>query len=704
MAQTVHRTLSLVKSHAEEVRLLARARLRLSGLDDGDFQTLRFEALTAPEVLSLEVTFQDVPAMKIPYYSAAGSPLSAHPGWPQFYRLRYLETKNDFSKVTKAKPLRYTQPPRSGVCAYFPLNYHWYDLIDDPERPVLITEGELKAAKGCKEGFATIGLGGVYNFRSASLGVALTQELKQFPWAHRPVYIVYDSDITRNPGVCGALNALADTLYLEGAMCHMVKLPDLIDDGKTGLDDFLVAKSRADLGLLLNEAEPVTLAARLWQMNQEVVCTRRSHLFIDLRNEAGTKMNVTNFRDVAFANVHTPERVVRKDGSVSIQSVPAAPAWLKWPMRAEVEDVTYAPGRERFIEDKGVWWYNTWDGWGCIPKPGDPGPFLTLLQHVFAGAEMEALVWFLQWCAYPLQFPGSKLFTSVVIHGIKHGTGKSLIGYTLAKIYGRNFREISQTDLHSSFTEWAECKQFIMGDDVTGSDKRQDADLLKRLITQREMLINRKYIPSYTIPDCINYLFTSNHPDAFFLEDDDRRFFIHEVVTEPMDEGWYVDYDLWLNTGGAERVFTYLLSVNCDDFNPSGRAMYTQAKARMIASVKSDLGDWVSRLKLDPEGTLRLGAVRVRGDLFTNDELRMLYDPGDRTRVSANGMGRELGRAGFLQVHGGRPITSPNGLNRYYIVRNQAKWSKATLQQVTAYLAALHAKPRFERGVDEVRS
>src|SRR5690606_17830809 len=153
--------------------------------------------------------------------------------------------------------------------------------------------------------------------------------------------------------------------------------------------------------------------------------------------------------------------------------------------------------------------------------------------------------------------PGVKMFSSAVVYGIKHGTGKSLIGYTLGRIYGKNFTEIKQKDLHSQFNEWAEARQFVMGDDITGSDKRHDADILKTLITQQELRINPKYVSSYVVPDCINYFFTSNQPDAFFLEDDDRRFFVHEVKVGPLPEEFYMDYELWLHTGGAAAVFHY---------------------------------------------------------------------------------------------------------------------------------------------------
>ena len=52
-------------------------------------------------------------------------------------------------------------------------------LAKDPTESILITEGELKAAKGTAEDFPTIGLGGVYNFRASNHGLFFLPELEQ---------------------------------------------------------------------------------------------------------------------------------------------------------------------------------------------------------------------------------------------------------------------------------------------------------------------------------------------------------------------------------------------------------------------------------------------------------------------------------------------------------------------------------------------
>jgi len=684
-----------------ETMELGLAKLASSGLTTEDAQHLGMHFLDPIETQSLHKNFKPVPSLKIPYFDPFDpqKPLTGWPKWPQFYRLRYLKTPSDFASLANKKPPRYVQEPDSGVCSYFPHlpNINWKEILNDTWQPLIITEGEFKAAKACKEGFPTIGLGGVYNFKSAKLGISFLQELERVNWIKRYVYIAYDSDFRSNPMVCSALNELAEELRQRGAIPNLVPLPDVVENAKTGLDDFLIARPADELGSLMRDGSyPLTLAQSLWRLNDQVTYVYNPGLVI--MHETGQKISPSQFKDHAFSTADYVEQVVKDNGNISLRPASAAQAWLKWPMRREVGKLTYAPGRDQVIPAGSVMtsMYNTWPGWGVEPKKGDVAPFLRLIDHLFTGADPEAKKWFINWCAYPLQFPGTKMFSSAAIHGIKHGTGKSLIGYSLGRIYGRNFTEIKQTDLHAGFNEWAENRQFVLGDDVTGSDRRADADMLKKLITQRELRLNPKYVPSYVVPDCINYLWTSNQPDAFFLEDDDRRFFIHEVMVGPLSEEFYVDYDIWLDTGGSAAIFHYLLNIDTSDFNPAAPAMRTAAKDRMTADVRSDLGSWVRMLIQNPDAVLRIGDIPMKGDLFTNRQLLKIYDPEQRTRTTANGLGRELRRAGVPQVLDGKPIKTEDGQDRFYVLRNREKWVRATFDQVRTYLAE-DAKPKRKK-------
>ena len=88
----------------------------------------------------------------------------------------------------------------------------------------------------------------------------------------------------------------------------------------------------------------------------------------------------------------------------------------------------------------------------------------------------------------------------------------------------------------------------------------------------------------------------------------------------------------------------------------------------------------------DPESVLKVGKVAVKGDLFTNRRLLTLYDPSGAGKVTANGLGRELRRAGVPQVLEGGIVTTPDGPDRFYILRNVEKWLKTSRAQVQKYL------------------
>lgn len=672
---------------------LGLAKLESSGLTEEDAKELGIEFLSREETAALVKTNGPLCALKINYFNPVdGSPLEDWPKAPPYWRLRYLEQGHEFTDQADKKPLRYVQPFDTAPVAYYPRNQDWSELLTEPA-PLIITEGELKAAKACKEGFPTIGLGGVDSFAAKRMGIVWLKSLDFPNWVGRHVYICFDSDMRSNPNVLGALERLAEELERRGAHPYVVILPELEGPGtKIGLDDFLVHEHGGpdEFAALLSEAEPLGLSRALFHLNERYVYVADPGLIVNDKTNA--KHSPGAFKEHVEAPAVFIAREFDQQGNLRTKTTSAAAAWIKWPLRRAVDKLTYAPGKDKFLNN-GVTMYNMWQGWGVEPREGDCSLFLDLVDHLFTGAEPGAKEWFLKWCAYPLQYPGVKLFSDVLIYGRKHGTGKSLIGYTLGRIYGKNFTEIRQKNLHENHNEWAENKQFVMGDDITGSNRREDNDLLKNLVTQREIRLNPKYIPSYTVPDVINYFFTANNPDTFFMDDDDRRHFIHEVKVGPLPEEFYVEYDLWLDSGGASALFHYLLQLDTSDFNPAARAFETQAKKRMISDTQSDLGAWVRRLIEDPDSVLRVGNVKLKKDLYSNRELLELYDPERRTGTTANGLGRELRRAGIDMVNEGKTVRLPDGSERLYAVRNAERWIHASIDEVVQHVVGA-TKPK----------
>jgi putative DNA primase/helicase len=247
------------------------ADLRHSGLSDATITACGFRSLEAP------ASVQDVlrwkryrgelgPCLCIPFADAEGKPT----GYSRLKPDRPRKSKED------GKPVKYESPKGSTNRAYFPPGT--LPALKDPSAPLLITEGEKKAAKADQEGFPCIGLAGVYAWQRKRLrdkdGKAtgerqLIDSLASLSWQGRPAFLCFDSDAATNSNVRMAEWHFAEALARQGATVKIVRLPasESAPDGtpaKVGLDDYLVAHGpgpfRELLTAAVNPTPPVAVA------------------------------------------------------------------------------------------------------------------------------------------------------------------------------------------------------------------------------------------------------------------------------------------------------------------------------------------------------------------------------------------------------------------------------------------------------------
>jgi hypothetical protein len=187
----------------------------------------------------------------IPYFDAGGADTG------------YVRLKPDGPRLAGAdrKPVKYEAPKGECPRAYFPPGGATAQALGDREEAVIVTEGEKKAAKADEEGFACIGISGVWSW--CKKGRQLLDDLAALAWEGRRVYAVFDSDAAENENVRLAARELAAALGARGAVVKVVFLPAAPDGGKVGLDDYLVAGGADALRDLLArpQAEAVAAAA-----------------------------------------------------------------------------------------------------------------------------------------------------------------------------------------------------------------------------------------------------------------------------------------------------------------------------------------------------------------------------------------------------------------------------------------------------------
>jgi len=238
---------------------------------------------------------------------------------------------------------------------------------------------------------------------------------------------------------------------------------------------------------------------------------------------------------------------------------------------------------------------NLWEGWPTEPKKGNCELLLDLLDHMCS--DDEVFKWVLKWLAYPLQHPGAKMRTCLVIHG-PQGTGKNLFFECIMAIYGKYGRIIDQAAIEDKFNDWASKKLFLIADEVVArSDLYHVKNKLKAFITGEWIRINPKNMGAYEEKNHVNVVFLSNERLPTVLEEDDRR---HAVIWTPdkLDKDFYAEVARAIQNGAIAALHDYLLNLPLGDFNEHSKPIMNDAKRELIELGKDPIlrffDQWIS--------------------------------------------------------------------------------------------------------------
>jgi Protein of unknown function (DUF3631)/Domain of unknown function (DUF3854) len=120
--------------------------------------------------------------------------------------------------------------------------------LDNPDVPLWITEGAVKADAAASHGLACVALFGVYGWRTKN-DFGATSVMPQLEYCapkDRQVYLAFDSDLMLKTQVYDALSRFRDVLDHRGAHVAIVLLPAGEYGTKTGLDDYFVRGGTVD--------------------------------------------------------------------------------------------------------------------------------------------------------------------------------------------------------------------------------------------------------------------------------------------------------------------------------------------------------------------------------------------------------------------------------------------------------------------------
>ena len=601
-------------------------------------------------------------AVVFPHYGVGGVPID-------WWSARLIDAglpmgAKGFGALVDRKMGKMFCPPNEPPHAYLVPTLDWTQLKRGDY--VYIHESCIKAIAGAKLGFWSIGLNGVRGWSSRKHDLALVDELKGLPWKAlqlQPV-IVFDSNAADNWDVQHAISSLAAKLEeVTGQRARHILLP-AGDTGHWGFDDFCVARGADAARAYLesaHQAEPVEVSAfeRLRLELQRKVCVVRS-LGRIAEQDTGTLMTRGTFTDVNYAHY-----VCEGDEGKQV-SVPRV--WMTDERRVEVEDLRYVPGGEAIVPGE---YLNLWRGMGVEPEPGDVGPWLELLEHNVAEASLRE--WMVQWFAYPLQNLGAKTATFLHLWG-PPGTGKQALLAPLMRIYGGNAVIIGKRELSADFNHIYAARQFVNVDELHGGSEAGAtavANKVKMLVTGEKIVVNKKRDPEYEIANCLQAVSTSNYLDSIKLDKDDRRCaVVHYAGAPRWGQPKWEAYWQWVDNGGAEALYAWLLGQDLSQFDPKGWAPGSEHKQEMTRATLSREQAWVEDLMENPDGVLLASKKKV----FTTKELAQVCfgdDPAGVTAGKIKVLGMRLTEAGVRK----ETVWADGGKTRVWIVRDTgADW------------------------------
>lgn len=255
--------------------------------------------------------------------------------------------------------------------------------------------------------------------------------------------------------------------------------------------------------------------------------------------------------------------------------------WLESPERRMVtqDRVVFDPSGQCQAPD----YVNLFDGLPVVPVAA-PEKCELIVEHVFNLCQRndEIFQWVIRWLAYPLQNPGAKMRTALILHGRTEGTGKSKLGEIMRRLYGRYCTSVGQAELQRDFNEWMSAKLLVLAEEVVSrQDRAHHQGMLQAMVTQPTVQINQKNMPVREEANHANFIFFSNQQLPVLLNPTDRRYMVIRVE-EVRPPEYFKALDEELDSGGAEAFMYYLMNYPLDGFNAHTKPLHTKDRTHLI--------------------------------------------------------------------------------------------------------------------------
>jgi len=330
--------------------------------------------------------------------------------------------------------------------------------------------------------------------------------------------------------------------------------------------------------------------------------------------------------------------------------------WLEDAARRQFSSLTFAPGREI----SGV--YNLWRGFSLEPRPGERHKkFLEHVHEDLCCGRQELYDYLLNWMALLVQKPDAPGQVAIVLRGRK-GSGKGFFAKTFGSLFGRHYLTVSNAKhLVGQFNAHLRDCVLLFGDEAFWAGDKAHESVLKALITEEMIMIERKGIDVEPASNFVHLIMASNEQWVVPASYDERRFFVLDVSPAHMqDTRYFGEIDADLKAGGLANLLHFLQTRDLTGFEVRTVPFTEGLTDQKVHSMTSSEEWWYRKLSDGILAPLHASwDTPIPKDTLIDDYLMYAQRLGQGKRSSATGLSNFLERcvpklAEFTAAHRGR--------------------------------------------------
>ena len=265
--------------------------------------------------------------------------------------------------------------------------------------------------------------------------------------------------------------------------------------------------------------------------------------------------------------------------------------WLRHPDRRQYERVVFSPKQDVPRA------YNLWRGFAFDPRPGDWSLLKThISENVCCGNE-EYYRYVMAWLAYGVQHPDRMPEVALALRG-KQGVGKGMLGREYGRLFGQHFIHVAHgRHLTGNFNAHLQDAVVVFADEAFGADDKQAIAVLKMLITEPVIPIERKYRDVTFCKNATHLIIASNHDWVVPAGLEERRFFMLDVSdAHQQDRAYFKAIVAQMDTGGREAMLHELQHVDLSGIDVRVAPVTAALQEQKLYSMSPQQKWWFAKL------------------------------------------------------------------------------------------------------------